>query len=1313
MRLAISKLTLLLAPALALVALVLSASPASALKAYVVSSNIGSQGSAAGEMLLQGVSRGVAGSGFAVNSTTHDVYVADTGNHRIDEFESNGTFVRAWGWGVDGVPGFGGCTLLTSCQAGESGSGPGEFESPVFVAVDSDSSSPSFGDVYVGDTGDNLITKFTASGVLVKGWGDSSLNGPAPQGQLDGGSSTGGGFSTFAGIAVDSAGVLDVLEVETHRMLQFAQEGKFTTEFETPRGTEPNGLGVDAAGDFFKVNGDLSVEEITASGGDVGQVSLGSQQEAGREATGLAVDGAGLYVAEPDRVALYTFVEPGVVSEPGGPNCTIAPSAPCQPTEAIPYATLNGGGDIGLGSGGALYIANASLDQIDAIVPVVLPDVTTEPVSSVKELSATLNGTVDPDEAGEAKCRFEWGTTTGLGKVAACEPEGVASGPSPVAVHAALSGLQPNTTYYYRLQASNANGTNFGEPSQDREFTTPGPAALKGTESVSNVTSTSATLDAGVELHGTPTSYYFQYGPSRAYGADVPAAPGVPLGDGVGEVTASQHLQGLSTDTTYHYRIVLVEELEVSPGVFETAELEGRDETFITQGSGGPLVLPDGRQWEMVSPPNKHGAAIEPLLPGFLSIQASAAGDALTYATTSPIEVQPAGYTIFPQALALRSSTGWESREITLPHEEATPLAEPPEYVDFSGDLSQAIVQPYRALVPSLSKEASEPTTFVRSDYLNGDVNEPCLESCYRPVVTGAPGFANVPPGTVFGVCERGGATCGSPGDNSCPPAAGCGPQFEGATPDLSHVVVSSSVGLTKGTGGGLYEWSAGTSQLTYVGSGNVGGKEGYYVTPNDAISDDGSRVIIKGESEGLKGLLLRDTVKGETVQLGGEPSQFGSVDNAGAMLQAASPDESKVIINENGNLEECEIVEVGGHLHCNRSAIAPGVSVFAPILGASEDASYVYFATNSVLTGEEQNAQGEKALPGDCQQQQEAPAETCNVYVSHDGTIKFIAVLSDADESDWGRNFDNYEDGWSASALDSLTARVSSDGRLVAFMSQRSLTGYDNTASNGKNCGEVEAGGPFEHPGPLLCSEVYLYDAAADGGEGKIICASCNPTGARPLGAAGVPAWTTALHQSRYLSDSGPNSGRLFFDSSDALVPQDMNDTEDVYEYEPAGVGGCTEAGATFSAQSGGCIGLISSGTSPAPSVFLDASENGNDVFFLTAAQLSPRDADTSLDIYDARVDGSEPEPAKPVECQGDACQAPVAAPEDPAQVFQGPGNFVAPPVAVPKSSRAKKVAKCKHGFVKNKQGRCVKSKSKRKKAKKAKRAGRDWRGN
>jgi hypothetical protein len=110
-------------------------------------------------------------------------------------------------------------------------------------------------------------------------------------------------------------------------------------------------------------------------------------------------------------------------------------------------------------------------------------------------------------------------------------------------------------------------------------------------------------------------------------------------------------------------------------------------------------------------------------------------------------------------------------------------------------------------------------------------------------------------------------------------------------------------------------------------------------------------------------------------------------------------------------------------------------------------------------------------------------------------------------------------------------------------------------------------------------------------------------------------------MYQSRYLSDSG----RLFFNSSDALVSQDVNGTEDVYEYEPPGYTNaegkvqCTLGSVGFSERSGGCVGLVSSGSSAEESAFLDASETGGDVFFLTAAKLASQDFDTALDVYDA----------------------------------------------------------------------------------------------
>jgi hypothetical protein len=868
---------------------------------------------------------------------------------------------------------------------------------------------------------------------------------------------------------------------------------------------------------------------------------------------------------------------------------------------------------------------------------VVIPDVTTGAVSNVKAESVTLNGTVNPDNAGEATCLFEYGTSTSFGQVASCSSS-VAEGVSPVPVHATLTGLKPDTVYHYRLQATNANGTNPGEPSADREFTTSGPGIRE--ESVSDVASGSVTFNATIDPHNTPTTYYFQYGVSTAYGTDLPVPPGVAIGSGGGGVEVSRHVQeGLLAGATYHYRVVAIS--ETGPGEFET--FDGSDQTFTTQVTGGATTLPDVRAWEMVSPVEKYGAQILAIgAKGGVLIQASSAGNALTWMTDAPTEAEPQGYANLLQAFSARGPENWVSHDIAVPHSDAPgpSIGHGQEYRFFSEDLSLGVVQPFGAFIPSFSTEGSEQTAYLSTEYLHGDVVDSCSSTCFRPLVTGAPGFANVPAGTVFGEEVEGRCDSGQ--------GVFCGPSFEGATPDLSHVVLESKVALTSTPiprgGGGLYEWSAGKLVLVNVlpgPGGEVGEAQAFGGGENarHAISDDGSRVF--WTQGGTGNLFMRDVPREETIQIGEGVTEF----------EDASPDGSKVFFSG----QMCEVKQNGvtGKLEC------PATSLGTKIVDTSKDGSWVYFVANGAL------APG--GVPGGD-----------NLYVRHDGLTRFIASVPDVDVNRLAVSGDD---------LARLMARVSPDGRWLAFVSQGELTGYDTR--------DALSGKPDE--------EVYLYDAEANGGAGRLVCASCNPTGARPVGtensdeatlwngasawelagsiggiAASIPGWTpytlgTALYQSRYLSDSG----RLFFDSDDALVPQDVNGNWDVYQYEPPGVGDCSSSSATFSERSNGCVGLISSGESSEESAFLDASENGGDVFFLTSAKLVGQDRDTALDIYDAHecTTGSPcfavPPVSSPTCDTGDSCKAaPSLQPEvfgSPASAtFAGAGN-VAPPASKP----------------------------------------------
>jgi hypothetical protein len=176
------------------------------------------------------------------------------------------------------------------------------------------------------------------------------------------------------------------------------------------------------------------------------------------------------------------------------------------------------------------------------------PAVTTGNATAITPTSATLNGTVNPE--GQATTyMFEYGTTTSYGNQTATTSVG--SGSAGVKIVAPLTSLAPNTTYHYRLVATNASGTALGS---DVSFKTPKPPTpVVSTGHAKDVTQTSATLTGTVNPEGEATTYVFEYGTSTAYTAQTPAAS---AGSGTKSVSASAPLAALVPNTTYHYRLL-------------------------------------------------------------------------------------------------------------------------------------------------------------------------------------------------------------------------------------------------------------------------------------------------------------------------------------------------------------------------------------------------------------------------------------------------------------------------------------------------------------------------------------------------------------------------------------------------------------------------------------------------------------------------------------------------------------------------------------------------------------------------------------
>ena len=564
-------------------------------------------------------------------------------------------------------------------------------------------------------------------------------------------------------------------------------------------------------------------------------------------------------------------------------------------------------------------------------------------------------------------------------------------------------------------------------------------------------------------------------------------------------------------------------------------------------------ALPDGRAYEQVTPVDKKGGDVGGPADGGLFAsalgQSSTAGDAITYVSlTSFGDARSAELTT--QYISTRGTDSWVTEAISPPAAVSGTLnLSLSPFHFFTGDLSTGLLD-WRQ--PTLTEEAPQgfDNLYVRD-----------ADGTYRLVT-------NVAPPTV------------QPENYSV--------TFAGASPDLSHVVFEANDALTGGAPAGarsLYEWTGSALRLVSVlpGSGGVAATSAGAGDGNDdnfanVVSSDGSRIFwTDGEGQ----LYVREDAT-RTAKLN-TSRRAVSLGDGSATLRAATPDGSKAIFtdetpltdepNDNGGIYEYNL-ESESLSDLTPSGGDPGVQ---GVLGMSEDGSTLYFVASAVL------ASG-------------ASAGSENLYVARGGAIEFIATLIGEDSTDWTQSFKE------------RTARVTPDGAHVAFLSEASLTGYNNV--------DVITG---NHD-----SELFVYDAH----ERRLTCVSCNPGGTRPVGPASIPVGTDPSYQPRILSDDGKH---VFFDSKDALVSADTNGQQDVYEYED------------------GTVYLISAGTSSDISTLVDTSDEGHDVFFTTRSQLVAPDDDESSDIYDARVGGGFPVATGTLPCAGEACRGPLSAPPVP----------------------------------------------------------------
>jgi hypothetical protein len=749
---------------------------------------------------------------------------------------------------------------------------------------------------------------------------------------------------------------------------------------------------------------------------------------------------------------------------------------------------------------------------------------------------------------------------------------------------------------------------------------------------------------------------HFEWGATPAHGQTVPCEASIPSDSE--EHLVSARIKGLSPTTTYH-AVLVVSNVDGTD--------TGEDFPFRTLAAPAPLScangdslgagqLPDCRAWEMVSPLDKNGGEVLrdssrtqaavgetlglPMAVGFASL--SGFGDV-------------AGSSIATDYLAQRSTDpdpgnqGWTTHAVLPVQPQQTYLAgiagTEGHYELFNADLTLGDLS-FPAAVRTV--DGPHPNVdLLANQYRRDDPRTPGA-GIYR-LLSDAP--------TTIQTEERG---LGGLFKNIQASSS-----FSGASADFQHILFRSGAPHTAdapSSGVSIYEWENGVERLVsrVPGSGascddsggvpcepasdasiGEGPIQPAYV--HDVISRDGERVFFKGHcSAGPCGLYERiahhETVRidvSERTDCAEDPTCGGdgvpdSVSDPMApgsgVFWDASADGTRAFFTTSDALTDDASADGRPKLYMydatkaptapdNLTFISKGGGEVEGVLGASQDGTAVYFADLYSLLPDVHQGQHNIFLWRDG-----SPG------LSYVGTVPGVSVRYDTPGQ---------------VAFSPLESRVSPDGSRLLFASGsgQGLTGYDQ--------------GPCETQGPEAdCQELYVYDRdASSRTSAQLICVSCNPTGAPAVSEASVHVRDStggATTTQRITSALSSDGHYAFFSSGDPLVASDTNGRSDAYEFD----------------LTTGQVHLLSSGESPGDSFFLEASGDGHDVFFATREALSGWDQATANDLYDARIGGGFPEPPPlAASCQGDACQPPPVALNDPtpaSAAFKGAGNKV-----------------------------------------------------
>jgi hypothetical protein len=492
---------------------------------------------------------------------------------------------------------------------------------------------------------------------------------------------------------------------------------------------------------------------------------------------------------------------------------------------------------------------------------------------------------------------------------------------------------------------------------------------------VGGVTATGATLRGSIDPEGSATTFRFEYLTEVAYEANLGAEPprdpfaGAALipenGEGFAGAGTSpspvngQSIKNLASATAYRFR------LRAQNSLGETAFSVARP--FTTEASTNVFELLDHRRWEMVSPIEKSGGAIQP--PGAISgggiFQAAARGGSVTFSSTDPFGEGAQGAPSGSQYLAARTGVGWVSANITTPLLSGSYGSEPDgvPYQLFSEDLGFGLLsngERCRGIAGGECPVANPP--------LPGSGAPPGYRDYYRRTSSG--GFESILTGSDLVHTSLG--------------PEGFELRLVATTSDLSHLVLSTCAALTgdavevSAPGGcdpaaqNLYEWSGGSLSLINLLPGETTGTPGATIAASSgAISSDGSRVYFVSGGD----VYLRE--RGVTKPVLGTPGgKFEAASTTGAVAYLVASEQLVRYSAQSGTVTS---LTTGG-----------GVE---GVLGVSSGGATVYFVKSGAVfmtNGAALTEVAPSAAPSDW------PAATGTARVSPDGS--HLLFLSEAE---------------------------------------------------------------------------------------------------------------------------------------------------------------------------------------------------------------------------------------------------------------------------------------------------------------------------